>query len=185
MEEAKPLEKANFQIFGSVDLDSKGKIKSTYPSWYFEHLKDDLQNEVDRLENQIRLDQIPRSELPIAKERLKQKQDKLMNLDNAALELRGKQKDRVNSAYGELGAKISESMFSRDDMRKGLADARQEMQRMTEPCIEVRGDIKHMAEACNVKVGKGKVSRDGAAKVWKILGKALGERTNVEHLRKD
>ena len=71
-------------------------------------------------------------------------------------------------------------------MRKGLADAREEMKRMTEPCIEVRGDAMNIAKACNVKITKGKVSRDGAAKVWKILGKALGDSpTNIEHLRRD
>jgi len=187
MEEVKTAtnEKAEFQIFGSVDLTDKGQVKSVYPSWYFDHLKEDLQREVDRLETQIRLDQIPRSELAIAKERLKQKQEKLLNLDNAAVTLRGKQKDKVYKVYEEIGQQISGAMFSRSDMKKGLADAREELNRMTEPCIEVKGDSMRIAQACNVRVTKGKVSRDGAAKVWKILGKALGERSNVENLRRD
>jgi chromosome segregation ATPase len=184
-EAAKPLEKANFQIFGSVDLDDKGRVKSAYPSWYFDPLKDELQNEVDRLEGQISQDRIPRSELQLAKERLKQKRDKLLNLDNAALELRGKQKDKVSDIRAELGEKIKDAMFTRDDMKKGLADAREEMRRMTEPCIELRGEALRLAQACNVKNVKGKVTRDGAAKVWKIISKALGERSNIESLRRD
>lgn len=178
-------EKAEFQIFGSLDLTEKGKVKSSYPSWYFDTLKEDLQRDVDRLETQIRLDQIPRTELQITRERLKQKQEKLLNLDNEAVALRGKQKDKVAKVYDELGQQISDKMFSRSDMKKGLADAKEEMNRMIEPCIEVRGDALKLAAACNVKVVKGKVSRDGASKVWKILGKALGERSNVEALRKD
>jgi len=185
MEDVKPLDKDKFQIFGSVDLTEKGQVKSAYPSWYFDQLRDDLQNEVDRMERQIDSDVLPRSELPLVKERLKQKRDKLLNLDAAAVELRGKQKDRAYKVYEDIGAQIKETMFSRDDMRKGLADAREEMKRMTEPCIDLRGDALKAAQACNVKVVKGKVTRDGAAKVWKIFGKALGERSNVEALRKD
>lgn len=185
MEDVKPLDSTKFQIFGSVDLNDKGVVKSSYPSWYFDHLKDNLQDEVDRLENDIRLDRIPRSELPLMKERLKQKQDKLLNLDASAVELRGKLKDKANKVYSDLGQEISSAMFSRDEMKKGIADPREEMKRMTEPCIDVRGDAMNIAKACNVRITKGKVTRDGAAKVWKILGKALGERSNVEALRRD
>ena len=185
MEDVK-TEKADFQIFGSVDLNDKGQVKSAYPSWYFDHLKDELQNEVDRMETDIKLDRIPRSELALHKERLAQKRDKLLNLDQAAINLRGKQKDKVSKVYDDLGKEISSALFTRDQMRKGLADAREEMKRMTEPCIEVRGDAMNIAKACNVKITKGKVSRDGAAKIWKILGKALGDSpTNIEHLRRD
>lgn len=179
------LEKKDFQIFGSVDLNDKGVVKSSYPSWYFDHLRDELQSEVDRLENDIRFDRIPRSELHLMRERLKQKQEKLLNLDSSAVELRGKQKDRVSAVRDELGGKISDALFSRDEMKKGVADAREEMKRMTEPCIELKGDALKAAIACNVKQVKGKVTRDGAAKVWKILSKALGERSNVEVLRRD
>jgi hypothetical protein len=179
------LEKKDFQIFGSVDLNEKGVVKSAYPSWYFDHLRDELQNEVDRLENDIKFDRIPRSELHLMRERLKQKQEKLLNLDSSAVELRGKQKDRVDAIRKEIGEKISEALFSRDDMKKGVADAREEMNRMTSPCIELKGDALKAAMACNVKHVKGKVSRDGAAKVWKILSKALGERSNIETLRRD
>jgi len=185
-EEVKPAEKADFQIFGSVDLTDKGQVKSVYPSWYFDYLRDDLQNEVDRIETDIRNDKIPRSELSVARDRLKQKQEKLLNLDQAALTLRGKQKDKVSKVYDDLGKEIKDRLFSRDDMKKGLADPREEMKRMTEPCIEVRGDAMNIAKACNVKITKGKVTRDGASKVWKILGKALGDSpTNVEALRRD
>ena len=186
MSEEVKTEKADFQIFGSVDLNEKGNVKSVYPSWYFDYLRDDLQNEVDRMETDLTFDKIPRSEIAIHKERLAQKRDKLLNLDQAALTLRGKQKDKVSKVYDDLGREISSALFTRDQMRKGLADPREEMKRMTEPCIEVRGDAMNIAKACNVKVTKGKVTRDGASKVWKILGKALGDSpTNVEYLRRD
>ena len=178
-------EKAAFQIFGSVDLNDKGVDKSTYPAWYFTHLRDDLKNEIDRMETQLDAERIPRSEIQITKERLQQKKLKLREIDSAAMELRGKQKDRVSKVYGELGEAISERLFSRSDMKKGLADAHEEMKRMTEPCVPIVGDAAMIARASNVKVVKGKVTREGAAKVWKILGRALGESSNTESLRRD
>lgn len=178
-------EKATFQIFGSVDLNEKGQVKSTYPSWYFDHLKDELKNDIDRTETQLKFDRIPRTEISITQDRLAQKKAKLRELESSTLELKGKLKDRVSTVYNELGEKIGAAMFSRSDMKKGLADAHEEMKRMTEPCIEVRGDAANLAKACNVKVVKGKVTRDGAAKVWKIAGKALETHTNTEYLRKD
>ena len=103
------------------------------------------------------------------------------NLDK----LKGKQKDRVAKVYDELGRAIGDKLFTRSDMMKGLADAHEEVKRMTEPSIPVTGDAMSLAKACNVKTVKGKVTREGAAKIWKILGKALGDRTNTEHLRRD
>ena len=183
--EERVAEKTPFQIFGSVDLNDKGVVKSTYPSWYFDHLKEDLRNDIDRMRTQIDMDLIPRSELQTAKERLFQKREKLKELDSATVELKGKQKDRVAKVYDELGRAIGDKLFTRSDMMKGLADAHEEVKRMTEPSIPVTGDAMSLAKACNVKTVKGKVTREGAAKIWKILGKALGDRTNTEHLRRD
>jgi hypothetical protein len=53
---------------------------------------------------------------------------------------------------------------------------------MTEPCVKVDPEL---ARACGVTLNKGLATRDGATKVWKIANRALGERSNVEVLRKD
>ena len=55
---------------------------------------------------------------------------------------------------------------------------------MKQPLINIRGNIE-AAEAMGVKVADGKVSRDGATKMWKVAGKLLGEATNGEALRRD
>lgn len=180
-----PKAKAEFQVFGSVDLNDKGNIKSTYPAWYFDHLMDDLRNDISRIETNLKFDRIPRDQVFDTQSNLSKKKEKLKSLENSMPNLKGKQKDQFAKIREELGEKISGSMFTRDEMRKGLADAREEMKRATEPCIEVRGDSVNFARACNVKIIKGKVSRDGAAKMWKIASKALEEPTNVERLRRD
>lgn len=179
-------EKADFQIFGSVDLDSRGNVKSTYPSWYFTTMIDNLREEVQFTEYQIRDNFIPASEMHVTQERLRQKKDKLRELESAIPRLSGKDKDTVAKVRSELADKIRERMYSREDMRKGLADAHQEARMMTEPCIELKGDALMMAKKCNVPVGKGgKVTRTGAEKTWKIMSKILEESTNVESLRRD
>lgn len=179
-------EKAEFKIFGEADIDSHGKIRSQYPSWYFDHLKEELQNDISVTETMLKFDRIPKSEVAITQERLAQKKEKLKSLEKSCLELRGKVKDKIAKIRSELGEAISELQYSRSDMMKGLASAREEARRMTEPMIPVTGDSYKFAQACNVRVIKGKVTRNGAEKMWKIASKALGDcATNVESLRKD
>ena len=81
---------------------------------------------------------------------------------------------------------IRDSMFSRKDMEKGLADAHEEARRMSQPCIELKDDLITFAKNCDVVVNNtGKVSRKGAEKMWKIASRLLGELSNTESLRKD
>ena len=179
-------EKADFQIFGSVDLDVKGNVKSTYPSWYFTTMLDNLREEIQFSEYQIRDNFVPASEMHVTQERLRQKKDKLKELESAIPRINGKDKDTVARVRSELGEKIREKMYTREEMRKGLADAHQEARLMCEPCIELKGDALALAKKCNVTVGKGgRVTRTGAEKTWKIMSKILEESTNVESLRRD
>jgi len=174
-----------YQIFGSLDLDDKGKVRSTYPSWYFGHMTENLKQDVQHMEYQIDNDLLPRSEVAITKDRLATKKKQLRELEGAAPNIIGKDRDRVAKIRDDLGTVISESMFSRDQMRKGLADAATEMKRKTEPCIKLPAEVRQFAEACNVKLTKGMATRDGAAKAWKIASRLLGEGSNIEVLRRD
>jgi hypothetical protein len=174
-----------YQIFGSLDLDDKGRVRSTYPSWYFGHMTENLKEEVNRMEHQIDNDLLPRSEVSITKDRLVSKKKQLKELEQSIPNIVGRDKDKVAKIRDELGGAISESMFSRDQMKKGLSDVAQELKRKTEPCIKLPAEVRQFAEACNVKMKNGMVTRDGAAKVWKIASKLLGESSNTEALRRD
>lgn len=177
---------ADYQIFGQVDLNKSGKVSSTYPSWYFDHFREGLQEEIKRDQYMLEHDLVPKSELGVARERLKQKKDKLLSLENAIPEISGKTKDAIYGFRNELGDKIKESKFSRSDMQKGIADAHEEARRMASPCIELRGNALDFARKCNVKVDdRGMVSRTGAEKVWKIASRIIGEPSNTEILRRD
>ncbi len=174
-----------YQIFGSVDLNEKGKVRSTYPSWYFSHMSDNLKEEVQRVEYQLEQDLIPRSELTITRERLTQKKKQLRDLENAIPDIVGKDRDKIAKVREILGASIADSMFSRDQMKKRLADAATELKRKTEPCIKIPAEIRQFCEACNIKITKTLATRDGAAKAWKIASRLLGEGSNTEVLRRD
>ena len=79
-----------------------------------------------------------------------------------------------------------DSMFTRSEMKKGLADPHDEARRMVQPCIDITGNV-HVARSCGIDVptGQTKINRNQATKMWKILGRLCDERTNVEYLRKD
>lgn len=187
----KPVVKSNaneFQFFGEVDYNKNGRISSQYPAWAFRHLINELVNDITDLEKQMKdysIDPETRgkllSRLQIRQERLTKIRDSFPKVD----------KDKVYSIVGgenengTLGQKIADSMFTRTDMMKGIADAHEEDRRMHEPVIKLEGKEIDMAKGCNVRInGEGKVSRNDAVKVWKIGRKYLGEVSNVEVLRK-
>jgi len=97
------------------------------------------------------------------------------------------EKDRLARIYKEeLSPQISASLFTRTDMMKGMANPHEEAKRMVQPCIKLSGEAVQFADLCKVEVKNGNmVSRNNAAKMFKLIGKLLGMPTNIEVLRKD
>jgi hypothetical protein len=180
--------KTEFQFFGEVDLNKKGQHSSDMPAWTFTQLIEDL--EYDVRVNEINLEDTSLG--PEARGKLLSKSKEMKErLDNIKSSKPKVDNDVVHSVVGSdmsggsLGDKIAESMFTRDQMMKGIAEPREEARRMTEPIIKLEGREREMALGCGVKPNReGKVSRDEAIKVWKIGRKYLGELSNAELLRK-
>ena len=180
-------QKTEFKFFGEVDLNSKGNISAELPAWTFSQLIDDLEEEIRT--NEINLTDTSinpetRGKLLAKDKQMKERLEKIIT---------SKPKVNTDVVYsivgkdmsgGSLGEKISESMFTRDQMIKGIADAREEARRMSEPIISLSGKEVAMANGCGIKLREGKVSRDEAIKVWRIGRKYLGELSNAELLRK-
>ena len=174
-------------IFGEVDRNRDGKIKSDYPAWYFESQRDELEESVRHRKHQLDNDLVPLSERGIQRERLKQEEERLEKIINSKPDIQGKPaEDVIAEAVSEIGAKISKAMFSRSDMQRGTADAHEEAKRISTPIIEVKSDKEaELYKACGIKISdNGRVDRSQAEKVWKIGRKILGESTNTEILRK-
>jgi hypothetical protein len=84
-----------------------------------------------------------------------------------------------------MGMKISDAMFKRSEMERGVADAHEEARRMSEPVLKLEDKELIFVRACEGKIeANGKVSRTTAERCWKIISRLLGENSNTEVLRK-
>jgi hypothetical protein len=182
---AKVLDDINF--FGAVDRKGKradGKITSEYPAFYFHTQFDELKENTERAERQLKLGLVPASEVPYAQAEVERNRQRMIDIKKANPQLEGRQKDAVFNMYKELASQISDSMYTRSDMKKGLVDAHEEARRMSQPIISIKGNEKFFHNMGITATG-GKISRNEASRAYKIMGKALGENTNTEHLRRD
>jgi hypothetical protein len=180
----KPKEE-NMKIFGEVDKDRDGKVKSDYPAWYFETHQEELEESVRQKERQLAADLIPDSEKGIMKSRLKQEKERLDKIRASKPELKDTEKDDVAKVTKEIGNSIASSMFTGSDMKRGTADAHEEARRISSPVIEVKSEKQaELVKMCGINIKDGKITRGEAEKVWKIARRMLGEQANTEILRK-
>jgi len=179
---------SDIKVFSEIDYtEVKGgsKLGSEYPAWYHDAMVDEIREGIRTDELVLERGSVPHDRRHDVKERIRKNKEKLEKIQESSPDLDDKQKDYVNKVRVELGKEISRMMFTRSQMQKGLADSHMEARRMKDPSIPVSGAIHDMAQACNVPITNGKISRSGAEKVWKICSKKLGEISNTELLRKD
>jgi hypothetical protein len=177
------------RFFSKIDMkttDGKTRVVSEYPAWYFDHIKEELQENIRQnkfiLENDRGITREKRIEVSQQLERM---ESKFSEIEGGVPEMNAVDKDKVAKARVDLTKQIKDSLFSRSQMQKGLADAHKEAKRMTEPCIKLSPEAEEVASWCGVKASGGKLNRNDATRVWKIVGKYLGEETNIEAYRKD
>lgn len=173
------------KYFGDVDRDVKGKIGSSYPAWYFETQREELQESVAAKRRALEGGGVSPENLPFKMQELKQEEAKLREILDAKPTLKGVELDEVVETRKEFGEGISETLFTRDEMASGKASPHEEVRRMTERVIKVSSDgMARACQDCGVTILDGHITRNEAAKVWKIMSKLLGEPSNVEDLRK-
>lgn len=173
------------EFFGAVDRNKRGERASEVPSWYLNQHKEELGVEIDRLENALRREEIPQSSKPEAIARIEKMRKKMDSINESEPNLSGKQKDEVSKVANDLGKKISDSMFTKTEMMKGLADAHEEARRMADPCIRLNNDELILAKKAGCRITRdGMVSRSDAERTWKFSRRILGEMSNTEMLRR-
>lgn len=182
------------KVFGDVDKTKEGKVKSEYPSWYYEQQKDELEESIRHKQSMLDQDLVPGTEKALMRSRLKQESDKLSQIEESKPRFTEKELDEIakmvktgtGNANGTLSFKISEMMFKRSDEEKGIADAHEEARRISTPCIKLEPHEIEFVKACEVPISNdGKVTRGGAEKAWKIGRKIIGENSNTEILRRN
>jgi hypothetical protein len=173
------------KFFGSVDKTKDGRLRSEMPAWYFQQHREELEESIRHKKYQLDHDLVPLTEKNLMKERLKQEEGRLNEIDASKPKITDIEKNVITKGRNDLGKKIKDSMFTRSEMERGVADAHEEARRMSDPIIKV--DSKEESEllsACEIEIKDGKVSRDQASKAWKIGSRLLDESSNVEVLRK-
>ena len=178
------------KIFAESDMtrmkDGSKIIASEYPAWYNRQLLDELNEDIIMLEWSISQGKIKEDKVFEARQKLDKLRKRMVDIEESVPDLDDKGRDSFAKVRKELGKEISAKMFSRSDMKKGLADSHEEARRMTEPSISLSPEAFKLAHACNVRVSpEGKVSRTGAEKIWKITSRYLDEQSNAESLRRD
>jgi len=174
------------EVFGEVDKNSKGGNASEYPAWYFDRHIDELKESIASLKRSLDMGLIPADKVPVQRQDMANKQEKLDTILKSKPKPSDAERDKLWKLYKSLGEKISESMYTRSEMHMGIVDAHTEASRMTQPCITLNPEEASIAKSCGIKMGQDrKVSRNQAAKPFKILGKLLNEPSNIEVLRRD
>lgn len=169
-------------FFGEVDLNKDGKITSDMPAWYMRAHIEELEQNIVRKESMLKRGGFEQDQIPVIKAEIEADRDKLKKIENSRPKLAGKNKDRVVRAYESLGKQIGESMPTRKETKDGLVSPYDEMKRLKEKHIKISPEL---AAACGCKPVQGKITGDEANKCYQIMGRALGENTNVERLRRD
>jgi hypothetical protein len=131
---------------------------------------------------------VPRGYEPEFRENLARLEEHLARMkDMTLVDDADNNRDEIGVVVQRAAKLLKEEYPSQKMCDRKLVDANMEYRKMSEPYIPIGEDEKmvNMAKACNVQIdGKGRVSREGLAKMWKIGSKYLGEYANVEVLRK-
>jgi hypothetical protein len=159
---------------------------SQMPAWYCDRQIRELKESVYKKERSLEHELVPRDKIGAYKEQLKREKVRLSELEASKPKFTAPELDRLAKGAGSIGAKIKESLPSRGEVMKGLADSHEEMEKDLEPCIKLGDEEVELAKMANVELNKkGEVSRNDATRIWQLSNKILGEKTNVEVLRRD
>lgn len=175
----------SLNFYGKKDRNTDGSIKSEMPGWYFPAHLEDLKDDIAEAKTSLNRGGVPPDQVMRVRQELEENKARLGEIERSKPKPTDNERNLLWKGYKELGNLIQESMFTYTDMQKGTAPAHTEAFRMTKPIIELPDYLIKFSESCNVKMEDGKISRNGAAKIFKLFGRVLGEPTNIEVLRKD
>ena len=173
---------SKIQFFSEIDMDDKGHVTSSMPAWYFEAHIDELKETIGRKERALERGYIDQDQIFSVREELKIERKQLKGIEDSKPKLVGRNQDRCWNAYKSLQDQIAETMPTRKENFDGLVSPQSELKRLKTKHIKIDTEI---AKACGVNVVHGKITGDEANKCYQILGKALGENTYTEKLRRD
>lgn len=170
------------KFFGKVDRNKSGHVASDLPSWMMKAQMKDLVEKAESTERMLDRGIYEPDQIPYMKAEVSKMRQRIDEITSSKPTVEGGDKDRLAKSRKELGEKIMDSNFKYSDMMTGEADAHEEAERMSRPCIDVP---KELADACDIRLENGKANRNDAIRAWRIAGGYLGEDTNPTHLHSD
>lgn len=173
------------EFFGEIDRNYKKEIKSQYPAWTQRVHIDKLQESIADIHRRLENHTVPSENIQQERINLARFTEQLERILASRPKPNIGERQKLQKIYRNLSEKITEALFTRSEMQLGLADAHEEARRMVQPLIQLDPEELELAESCNVKITKKKVSRNDAAKMFKIIGHLIDEPTNIEVLRGD
>lgn len=177
------------QFFSKVDRNKAGKRASETPSWAMQSHIDNLRESIDSKKRMLERGNCPLDAVPQTQAEIRKEEARLNEILDSRPKTSPDIEDKLYKVYKSLGKDIQDTLFTRSDMKLGLASPHEEARRMTEPIIKVTKDIVELCKEnevpVNVKGGEAFLTRNNATKVRQWIGKFLGEETNVEALRRD
>jgi len=180
---AKVTKDNGIKFFGEIDLnDTTGEIKSDMPAWYFDIHIMELEESMDRKKRMIDRGVVDPDQVPVLRNQIEGDRARLEAINKSRPDLSGRYKDMAWKAYESLQQQIKDTMPTRKESRDGLVNPHEELDRLKKKHIAINPEV---AKACGVNVVRGHITGDEANKCYQILGKALGENTNIEKIRRE
>jgi len=170
------------EFFGDVDKNKDGNIAGEMPAWFHDVHLEHLEESVAKKKRQLERHEILPENAFMVKQEIMNSETRIKEIKASKPVLKGGQKDMIAKQYYELQNQISTSMPTRREDKEGYANPREELKRCKEHHISVSPEL---AKSCNVKLVKGKVTGDGAARMYKMMGRVLGENENIETIRRE
>ena len=172
-----------------LDRDTgERKTSSSYPCWYFDRHIEMLKEDYDMAEKALASPSMEQASIPETKAKMERIKRRIKEIEGSRPILNDRLVSLCFNTYKKCKAAIADSLFSRSEMLKGLADPHEELRRQKDPIFSGfndRGEEGALFKLLNIQHVNGKYSRDQLVKAYKILGKLLGEDINIERLRKD
>ncbi|MFZ2956971.1 MAG: hypothetical protein WA705_08790 [Candidatus Ozemobacteraceae bacterium] len=175
------------EFFGEMDKNKNGRVASEYPAWYYDVHMDQLREGVARAKRQLNRGEVPPEMVPVVNGELARDEHKISEIEKHKPAISVGERARLLKLYKEeLCPAISAVLFTSNQMKKGLAPAHEEAKRMVKPIIEIKSEeLAALVVASGGTLENKRVSRNTLAKVFKLVGKLLGEESNIEVLRKE
>ena len=180
---------SKIRLFGKVDINKQGKIGSSVPAWSMTTHLENLEEETASKRRQLERGQILPDRIMEVRAEIEREEKRIQDIKDSKPKLNERQENELWAHYKSLGKDIGNAMFSRDDMKLGLANSHEEARRVSQPVMKVDERVADFCSANNIPVTEKRdglhITRKGAELAYKYIGRYFNENSNTERLRKN